>query len=275
MLAPSTTSYAIPAKVSYPTDIDDTAWALIGPVLRRQTTRGRPRVHGDREVYDAITYVLRGGIAWRLLPKSFPPWQTIYGRFRTWADNGVWEKLTDVVRTILRAELGRELSPSAGVIDSQSVTSGPGCGAVGNDPGKKVHGRKRHIVVDTEGLLLGVVVTPANVQDPTAAPGLLDEAVAHAPGLRRIWGDARYQGKFIDWAKTTHDITVEIVRKPPEQRGFQVLPRRWVVERTFAWLGRYRRIARDWEAASWSASALVHIAASNMMARRIARLTAA
>ena len=136
MLAPSTTSYAIPAKVSYPTDIDDTAWALIGPVLRRQTTRGRPRVHGDREVYDAITYVLRGGIAWRLLPKSFPPWQTIYGRFRTWADNGVWEKLTDVVRTILRAEMGRELSPSAGVIDSQSVTSGPGCGAVGNDPGK-------------------------------------------------------------------------------------------------------------------------------------------
>lgn len=275
MPTPSMRSYGKPTELSYPTDIDDIAWELIGPVLRRQTTRGRPRAHSDREVYNAIAYVLRGGIAWRLLPKTFPPWQTVYWRFRTWADNGIWQALTDTIRTMLRAELGRELSPSAGVIDSQSLASGPGCGVVGNDPGKKVHGRKRHIVVDTEGLLIGVVVTPANVQDPTAAPDVLDEAAAHAPRLRHIWGDTRYQGKLIDWAKTTHNITVEIVRKSPEQRGFQVLPRRWVVERTFAWLDRYRRIARDWEAASWSACALVHIAASDMMARRIARLAAA
>lgn len=272
MLAPSALSYTAKTAVSYPSDVDDATWELIAPVLARATTRGRPRVHADRLIYNAILYVLRGGIPWRMLPSSFPPWQTVYGRFRTWADNGTWQKLTDTMRQTLRIELGRDPNPSAGVIDSQSVPTGPGGGAVGNDPAKKVRGRKRHVLVDTEGLMVTVVVTPANVQDPVAAPEVLEDAAARSPRLSHVWGDARYQGKLISWAKEALGITLEIVTRPPGQRGFVVQPRRWVVERSFAWLDRCRRLARDWEAASWSACALIHIAASNLMARRIARL---
>lgn len=272
MLVPSALSYSIPMVSSYPSDVDDATWDLIAPVLAPQTSRGRPRLHTDRLIYNAILYVLRGGISWRMLPSPFPPWPTVYGRFRTWADNGIWQKLTNTMRQTLRIELGRDPNPSAGVIDSQSVPTGPGGGVVGNDPAKKVRGRKRHLLVDTEGLVVSVVVTPANVQDPVAAPEVLEEAVACSSRLAHIWGDARYQGKLVSWARETLGISLEIVKRPPGQRGFVVQPRRWVVERSFAWLDRYRRLARDWEAASWSACAFVHIAASNLMARRIARL---
>lgn len=217
--------------VSYPSDIDDVAWALmIAPILARQMNLAHPRVHADRLIYNAILYVLRGGIVWRMLPNSFPPWQTVYGRFRTWADSGVWQKLTDTLRQTLRIELGRHPNPSAGVIDSQSVATGPGGGAVGNDPAKKVRGRKRHVLVDTEGLLVSLVVTPANVQDPTAAPEVLEEAAVRSARLEHVWADARYQGKLIPWAKEALGITLEIVTRLPGQRGFVVQPRQWVIE---------------------------------------------
>ena len=282
MFVPSGTSYftsffvprPTPVVVSYPSDVDDATWALIAPVLAKPTNQGRPRVHSDRLVYNAILYVLRGGITWRMLPKSFPPWQTVYGRFRTWADNGTWQRLTATMRQSLRIELGRDPHPSAGVIDSQSVATGPGAGIVGNDAGKKVRGRKRHLLVDTEGFLVTVVITPANVQDPTAAFEVLAEAKEQSPRLSHVWGDGRYRGKLIGWAKEELGITLEIVSREPGQKGFVVLPRRWVVERSFAWLGRYRRLAHDWEAASWSVCALIRIAASNMMARRLARYQA-
>jgi putative transposase len=247
---------------------------LIAPILARSSKQGRPRVHADRLVYNAIIYVLRGGITWRMLPKPYPPWQTVYGRFRTWADNGTWQKLVDTMRQVLRIELGRNPNPSAGVTDSQSVPTGPGGGAVGNDPGKKVRGRKRHLLVDTEGLLVTVVVTPANVQDPTAAYEVLEEAKERSPRLGHVWADARYQGKLVDWAKEKLGVTLEIVSRPPGQKGFVALPRRWVIERSFAWLGRYRRLARDWEVASWSVCALIQVAFANLMARRIARYRA-
>jgi len=275
MLAPSAIrSYATSAPTSYPSDVDDLTWEVISPVLARLSNQGRPRLHSDRLVYNAILYVLRGGIAWRMLPKSYPPWQTAYGRFRSWADNGTWQKLVDTTRHGLRLELGRDPNPSAGVIDSQSVPTGPGGGAVGNDPAKKVRGRKRHLLVDTEGFPVTVVVTPASVQDPTAAYEVLGDAKERSARLSHVWADARYQGKLIDWAKVKLGITLEIVRREPGQKGFVVQPRRWVIERSFAWLDRYRRLARDWEAASWSACALIQIAAANLMARRIARYRA-
>jgi len=262
---------APPTASQYPSDVDDRAWDLIAPVLARTSTEGHPRVHSDRVIYNAIVYVLRGGIQWRMLPATFPPWQTVYGRFRTWADNGVWEKLTTKMRQALRIELGRHPDPSAGIIDSQSAMSGPGGGAVGYDAAKKIRGRKRHLLVDTEGFVVTVVVTPASIQDPTAGYEVLSNARAESARLSHVWADGRYVGKLIAWAKEKVGITLEIVSRPPGQRGFVVLPRRWVVERTFAWIGRYRRLARDWEAASWSVCAFIHIAASNLMARRLAR----
>jgi putative transposase len=251
--------------------VDDETWSLVAPFLAKRSPQGPERSHADRLVYEAIVYVLRGGIPWRMLPERFPAWQTVYGRFREWSDYSVWPKLTDDLRQKLRVELGRNPEPTAGVIDSQSVPSGPCGGPTGYDAAKKIGGRKRHLVVDTEGLLLAATVTPASVQDPTAAPDVLTEAKHHAGGLIHVWGDGRYGGKLDEWAEGVLNVTVQVVSRPKNSKAFVLLPRRWVIERTFAWLGRCRRLACDWEKASWSALAFIYIAASHFMARRLAK----
>jgi transposase len=256
-----------------PFDVTDADWVFVEPLLTVRSKKGRPLVHNFKLVYEAIVYVLRGGIPWRMLPDEFPPWKTVYWRFRKWSDEGIWERMTDALRQQVRLELGRNPEPTAGCIDSQSVESRPSCGAVGYDAGKKIGGRKGHIVVDTEGLLVAATVTPACVQDPTAAPEVLGIAKSHAPTLALIWGDGRYGGKQIAQAESDLGITVEVVSRPKAAQGFVLLPRRWVVERTFAWINRCRRLARDWERSSWASVAFIYIAASNSMARRLAKFT--
>jgi putative transposase len=243
----------------YPTNLSEDEWRCIVPHLPGPTGQGRPRLHGLREILDAVFYVLKSGCPWRLLPKDFPPWKTVYDWFRKWRIDGTWERLNTELRECLRARLGRDPNPSAGIVDSQSVrTTGVGGKARGFDPAKKVEGRKRHLLVDTEGLVLKAKVHSAKVPDQDGLRLLLQSARSGLSRLSHLWLDAGYEGRGRRWAEEVMGLNVEVVRKPPKPvpeevakvwaqewakegkevdwqrlmppRGFQVLPRRWVVE---------------------------------------------
>ncbi len=268
----------MPAQPRYPSDLTDEQWELIEPLVPAVKPGGRPEVHPKREVVNAILYLVRTGCAWRMLPKDFPPWQTVYWYYAAWRDDGTVERVHDALRDQVRRRerrpggAKRSEEPSAGVIDSQSLRGADTVGADrrGYDAGKKVNGTKRHLVVDTLGLLLAVMVTSAGVQDRDGARGLLRRLHGVLPGVRHLFADGGYAGRLVGLAKTAWGITIEVVRKPAGQRGFAVLPRRWVVERTLAWLVRWRRLVRDYERLDESHEAVVHWAMIGLMLNRLA-----
>jgi transposase len=272
----------VPTPPRYPSDLTDKQWKLIEPLLPAAKAVGRPEAHPRREIINAVLYLVRTGCAWRMLPRDFPPWETVYWHFKRWRDDGtlvrVHDELRDQVRARERARgpgvgrgARRNPEPTAGVIDSQSLRGADTVGADtrGYDAGKKVNGRKRHIVTDTLGLLLVITVTAASVQDRDGGEDVLGRLHRRLPGVRHIFADGGYAGRLVAAARRWA-MTVEIVPKPSQQRGFAVLPRRWVVERTFAWMMRWRRLVRDYERKPETHEALVRWAMVGLMLNRLA-----
>src|SRR4051794_29533774 len=257
----------------YPSDLTDAQWEIVEPMLPLIKSPGRIPKHPRRAIVDAILFVVRSGCSWRQLPVDFPPWQTVYWQFQQWEQRQVTERILEELREQVRIAEGRDAEPSAGIIDSQSVKGADTVGrdSRGYDAGKKINGRKRFIITDTLGLLITVTVCAASVQDRDGAKSALLGLFLTTSRCRFVFADAGFAGRLIEWAQRVLRVIVEIVRKPADQKGFQVLPRRWAVERTLAWLTAHRRLARDYERHPATAEAMIRWAAINTMTRRLAR----
>jgi putative transposase len=252
----------------YQSDVCDQEWRVIAPLLPKPQGRGRPWGWPLREILNAIFYVLRSGCPWRLLPSDLPPWGTVYRWFVAWRDAAVFEKINHALVMIDRERVGRDASPTAAVLDSQSVKTTEAGGPRGYDAGKKIKGRKRHALVDTDGRALVLEPHPASIQDRDGGGPLLRASRAVYPFVEKVFADSGYNHERT--AKATN-IVVEIVRRIADQVGFVVLPRRWVVERFFAWINRNRRLAKDFEATIDSARAFLYAASVMLLLRRVAR----
>lgn len=263
--------------IKYPTDLTDEQWSQIKSLVPKPKSgrgkRGRPLELDRRTLLNAICYVVQSGCAWRLLPKDFGPWQTVYGYFRKWSQDWTWTFIHDTLRDWLRKTEGRKVAPTAAIVDSQSVKTPDQAGERGYDAGKKIKGRKRHVAVDTLGLVLGIMITSAAIQDRDAAKSLIGSLVKLFGRLQIIWADGGYLGALVQWVKQLKPygrLRLEIVRRCDRAKGFKVLPKRWIVERTFGWFSKSRRLRSDYEVRPDHSEAMIRICMIRIMVRRLA-----
>jgi putative transposase len=259
-------------RKSYPSDATDAQWQLIEPFVRCDEANLGPQalIHDRREIVNAIFYQTRTGCQWRYLPHDLPDWQIVYHYFRKWGKDGTLKRMHNAFREKVRQAEGRNALPSAGVLDSQSAKATEEAETRGYDAGKKINGRKRHVLVDTIGMLLVLWVSTADVQDRDASKVIFPRAAAEFPTLKLVWADGGYQGPIAAKPATDVGIKLEIVKRSDDTKGFKVLPRRWVVERTFGWLNRERRLSKDYERTEESSEAFIYWGMTRLMVRRLA-----